>query len=196
MDEVTLVLGAIAFKDFEVSAGIRFGGRQRIVVHPLLGGGRVVDVLGRDDAEIQLEGIFSGVDATIRARMLDDLRSSGASVPLTWDIFFYTVVVREFKANYQNAVWIPYMARCTVVRDEAVAEVGQVVSVAAAVAADVAVGMAAALQAGVSFSFGSPSAPTSRSDADKDKCTPIHANKRKRNELSAGGCPNHLPSTS
>lgn len=160
MDEVTLVLGPIAFKDFEVSAGIRFGGRQRVAVHPLFGGGRVVDILGRDDAEIQLEGIFTGSDATLRACLLDELRTSGASIPLTWDIFFYTVIVREFQANYQNALWIPYAARCTVLRDEAAAVAEQVVSVTAAVAVDVATATADALQAGLSLNFGSPSAPT------------------------------------
>jgi hypothetical protein len=160
MDEVTLVLGPITFKDFEVSAGIRFGGRQRVAVHPLFGGGRVVDILGRDDAEIQLEGIFTGSDATLRACLLDELRTSGASIPLTWDIFFYTVIVCEFRANYQNALWVPYVARCTVLRDETAAVAEQVVSVTAAVTADVAIGIADALLAGLSLSFASTSAPT------------------------------------
>jgi hypothetical protein len=160
MSEVTLVLGPITFKDFEISAGIRFGGRQRVAVHPLFGGGRVVDILGRDDAEIQLEGIFTGSDATLRACLLDELRTSGMSIPLTWDIFFYTVIVREFQANYQNTLWIPYVARCTVLRDEAAAVADQVVSLTAAVAADVASGTADALQAGLALSFASPSVPT------------------------------------
>ena len=160
MDEVTLVLGPISFRDFEVSGGVRFGGRQRVVVHPLFGGGRVVDILGRDDAEIQLEGIFSGADATLRARLLDELRSSGVRVALSWDIFFYTVIVREFKANYQNALWIPYFTRCTVLRDEAVAVIPHIVPVAATVADDVATAIAGALQAGLALNFGAPSTPT------------------------------------
>ena len=63
MADVTLLLGPVAFQDFEVPCGVNFGGRQRLALHRLPGGSRVIDALGRDDAQISFSGIFSGSDA-------------------------------------------------------------------------------------------------------------------------------------
>lgn len=138
MSEIAFVLGPIVFQDFEVSAGIGWGGEQRLAIHKLPGGARVIDALGRDDAEITVCGIFSGQDATLRARLLDEMRASGAVLPLTWDVFFYSVVVRDFQADYRNGYWIPYRLCCTVLRDEASALVETALSLAGSVIADVA----------------------------------------------------------
>ena len=135
MPDVALVLGPIVFADFEVSSGIGFGGRQRLAVHQLPGGERVVDALGRDDAEIVISGIFSGHDATLRARALDELRSTAVTLPLTWDVFFYSVVIRELHADYRNAFWIPYRLTCTVLRDEASALIETALSISASLLA-------------------------------------------------------------
>lgn len=145
MSDIGFILGPVAFQDFEVSAGIGFGGQQRLAVHKLPGGVRVIDALGRDDAEITVSGIFTGEDATLRARLLDELRASGAPLPLTWDVFFYSVVIHDFQADYQNGFWIPYRLCCTVLRDEASALIETAVSLAGSVLADV--GAAAGLAA-------------------------------------------------
>ena len=108
MSNISFILGPVVFQDFEAAAGIAFGGQQRLVVHTLPGGVRVIDALGRDDAEITVAGTFSGQDATLRARLLDELRVSGATLPLTWDVFFYNVVIRDFQADYRNGYWIPF----------------------------------------------------------------------------------------
>ena len=50
----------IVFQDFELPSGINFGGRQRLALHRLPGGSRVIDALGRDDAQISFAGIFTG----------------------------------------------------------------------------------------------------------------------------------------
>lgn len=114
-----LLLGPVAFQDFEIPSGINFGGKQRLALHRLPGGSRVIDALGRDDAQIGFSGVFAGSDATLRARSLDELRVAGIALPLTWDIFFYTVLIADFYADYRNGWWIPYHIICTVVRDEA-----------------------------------------------------------------------------
>ena len=119
MSDVALVLGPVLFRDFEIPSRINFGGRQRVAVHALPGGERVIDVLGRDDAQINFAGIFSGVDATLRARALDELRSEGLAMALTWDVFFYTVLITELQADYHNGWWVPYHIVCTVLQDEA-----------------------------------------------------------------------------
>lgn len=59
MSDIVLVLGPIAFADFEIPERIRFGGNQRLAVHQLPGGRRVVDALGRDDGEICWSGVFT-----------------------------------------------------------------------------------------------------------------------------------------
>ncbi|MCB5944118.1 hypothetical protein [Acidocella sp. KAb 2-4] len=60
MSKVTLTLGGVAFRDMEVPEAIGFGGRQRVAVQELLGGGRAVQVLGVDEGVITFSGIFSG----------------------------------------------------------------------------------------------------------------------------------------
>ena len=151
MSGIALILGPVVFQDFEAAAGIRFGGEQRVVVHKLPGGDRVIDAMGRDDADITLSGTFSGPDCTLRARMLDELRVGGNALPLTWDIFFYTVVIRDFQADYRNSYWIPYRLVCSVLRDEAAALVETALSLAGSVAADLAAAAGQALS-GIDFS--------------------------------------------
>lgn len=138
MSDITLVLGPIVFHDYEVPSGIRFGGAQRLIVHQLAGGGRVIDALGRDDMDICFEGVFAGSDATLRARALDELRALGSVLPLTWDVFFYSVIVRQFVADYTTRWWIPYRLACTVLRDEAAALVQAAVTLATQVVTDLA----------------------------------------------------------
>jgi uncharacterized protein YciI len=119
MSNVILTLGGVPFQDFEVPEQIRFGGGQRLAVHDLIGGGRVVDALGDDAGEISFAGIFSGSDAAARAQALDAARALGAAVPLVWDGFYYTVVIAEFAAEYAKPWWIPFALRCAVVLDPA-----------------------------------------------------------------------------
>lgn len=152
MSEFGLLLGPIAFQDFEVPSGIRFGGRQRLAVHRLMGGGRVIDALGQDDADISFCGTFSGSNATVRARMLDELRIAGQPLQLTWDVFFYTVFIGHFEADYQNRWWIPYQIGCTVLRDEADVLAAAVSSLATLALADLGTACTQAMAAGVDLS--------------------------------------------
>jgi hypothetical protein len=152
MSDIVLLLGPVTFTDFEVPAGITFGGEQRLALHRLPGGTRVIDALGRDDAALTFTGIFSGSDATLRARAIDELRSLGLPLPLTWDIFFYSVVIDNFQADYRNSNWIPYRISCTVIRDEAAALIEAAVSLTTSTLADVSTAFASAASAGVNLS--------------------------------------------
>lgn len=138
MSDIVLILGPIAFQEFELPSGINFGGRQILAVHRLPGGTRIIDAVGRDDSLISFEGIFTGSNATLRARTLDALRVAGIPLQLNWDVFFYTVLIAEFAADYQNGWWIPYRIVCTVLQDEASIIASAAVSLTAAVLADVA----------------------------------------------------------
>ncbi len=165
MSDIILVLGPIAFGEFEIPEQIRFGGFQRLAVHQLPGGQRIIDALGRDDCEITWSGAFTGEYATSRARLLDVLRVQGGALPLTWDVFFYSVVIASFEAEYRKSWWIPYRITCTVLRDEAEAIVETVTSLAVQTISDLGVASGLAAVGGVDLSaaqsaMGAPNATT------------------------------------
>ena len=149
MAEGTLLLGPILFQDFELPERVRWGGSQQLTVHRLPGGVRVIDSMGRDDADIVWSGVFSGGDAAVRARALDLMRAEGGSWLLTWDWFFYTVVIARFDVDYARSNWIPYRITCKVVRDEAAALMETAVSLTTSVLGDLA--SAQGLGSGVAF---------------------------------------------
>ena len=118
MSNFSLTLGPVAFVGFELPSSITLGGAQRLAIHRLPGGVRIIDALGPDPADISFSGIFSGPDAADRARQLDTIRMAGAALPLAWDAFLYTVILERFEADYRSPWWIPYRISCAVIRDE------------------------------------------------------------------------------
>ena len=114
MSTPRLTLGPIVFREFEVPPAIQLGGRQRLAVHRLSSGRRVIDALGPDDSAITFSGVLSGSTASFRAHELDALRSIGQSLVLSWDSFVYQVVIESFDASFRNAWWIPYRISCAV----------------------------------------------------------------------------------
>jgi hypothetical protein len=127
--ETTLVLGAFTFASLEIPEEIVIGGTQRLSIHELVGGTRIIDAMGRSDHQLAWSGLLlgSGKDvngnlvasaATDRARYLDTLRASGVPQLLTWAAFNYLVVVREFTANYKKSFHIPYHIVCEVIADQ------------------------------------------------------------------------------
>ena len=113
-----VLLGPILLQGFEIPQQITWGGRQKLAIHTLPGGDRVIDSLGRDDIDISWSGVFSGPTASSRARTVDRMRADGATWPLTWSTFFYSVVIKSFAVDYTRANWLPYQISCTVLRDE------------------------------------------------------------------------------
>lgn len=133
-----LQLGPISFQDFELPSRIRFGGEQRLAVHVLPGGARIVDAMGRDDADIGWEGAFSGADAADRARAVDLMRAQGGVWTLAWEAFCYLVVIASFDAAYEHSNWVPYKISCKVLQDLAQSPTTIAPSVATDVLADLA----------------------------------------------------------
>jgi hypothetical protein len=138
MSNISLTLAGVAFQDFEVPEQIRFGGVQRLAVHELIGGGRVVDALGDDPGEISFTGIFSGSDASARAQILDAACALGATIALVWDEFYYSVVIAEFTASYTKPWWIPFAIRCAVVVEPGAALAALVAPAASLISGDLA----------------------------------------------------------
>ena len=112
-----LTLGDVVFDGFEVPANVRFGGAQRAVVHKLLGGGRAIDTMGRDDHSLVWSGILSGSNASDRARALDAMRVTGNVLSLAWDSFCYDVIVGDLSFEFCSPWWITYKIACVVLTD-------------------------------------------------------------------------------
>ncbi len=126
-----LTLGNIQLDGFEVPASIAFGGAQRTAVHKLLGGARVIDTMGRDDAALAWHGVLTGSAAGDRAHTLDAMRAAGNVLSLAWDSYCYDVVISRLQLKYCSPWWITYEIECTVLLDLA-----QGVDVTAASVAD------------------------------------------------------------
>jgi len=168
MSKASVILGLVLFQDFEIPGQINFGGRQALAIHRLPGGGRVIDAMGRDDAEITFSGIFSGPDATRRARMLDGMRAAGQTQPLSWDVFSYAVVIRNFQADYRAGNWIPFFLACSVLRDEAASVVEVPLPLAELILNDIGVAAAIGVDLGQAIrALAEPDATT--------RGTPAHA---------------------
>jgi hypothetical protein len=114
---VVLTLGSIVFQDFEIPQEMPFGGSHMLVVKKLVGGDRVIDAMGRDDAEKAWSGRFRGSLAEGKARTLDQLRIGGQQQLLTWSSLRYLVVIDKFEARFQSPMEIPYSISCTVIQD-------------------------------------------------------------------------------
>ena len=131
-----LTLGGLDLDGFEVPASVRFGGAQRAAVHKLLGGGRVIDVMGRADKALSWSGILSGADAGDRARTFDAMRVAGGVLALAWDAFCYDVVITLLDLDYCNPWWITYKIECTVLSDLAQSALVQAPDVVSSILAD------------------------------------------------------------
>lgn len=115
--DTTVNLGQFQFALFEIPAKIKWGGSQRTIVHELVGGTRVIDAMGRADRALEWSGLFQGPNATERAKFLDTLRAKGVAQNLTFGKFSYSVIVKEFDADYERFYQIPYSISCEVIAD-------------------------------------------------------------------------------
>jgi hypothetical protein len=112
---MALILGGFTFTDYAIPEQVPQGGDHHLVVHKLIGGNRVVDAMGPDDADISWSGRFQGPGSTGKAMALDGLRKAGAQLPLVVDSQFYTVAIKKFEWDYQRPYQILYRITCVVV---------------------------------------------------------------------------------
>lgn len=110
--------GPFQFLGAEVPEQITFGGAQMLCTHRMIGGLRIVDAMGADDAPLSWSGLFLYNGAAQRADFLNYIRSSGLQCKLTWGGRQYQVIVSEFKADYKYPFKIPFTITCEVVADE------------------------------------------------------------------------------
>ena len=114
-----VTLGTFEFTNFEVPEQMPWGGAQKLNVHKMPGGARVIDNMGRDDHAITWAGVFLGSDHASRAAALNSLRLQGQPLPLAWGPHFRTVVISDFspvtvgpgRTNYSITVEILYVVQ-------------------------------------------------------------------------------------
>ncbi|NRH24657.1 hypothetical protein A8L51_12780 [Pantoea stewartii] len=113
-----LTLGEFEFMEFEVPERIAFRGSQKTVQHQLIGGRRIIDVLGTEYEPITWSGVITGPEASSRVSALERMRDMGHPVVLTLDDYRFTVVITSFSPVYEFVRRRPYTIEVAVVRNE------------------------------------------------------------------------------
>ncbi|GBQ94567.1 hypothetical protein ACFFGF_06965 [Asaia lannensis] len=102
LDRATPVtLGDLVLSGPEVPDTLVMGGKQILVVHRLLGGGRVIDAVGNDPARLVLSGRFIGPLATRRARRVEAMRQAARVLSFSVADLAADVWIAEFSWAYQ-----------------------------------------------------------------------------------------------
>lgn len=110
-----LTLGGFSFDGYSTPSHMMGGGKQSMVVHKLLGGGRVIDTLGPDEANIVWSGFFFSNTAYNDCLTLDGMRAAGAVLPLIWGSQFRSVIIESFIYKVRRLpVWVEYEISCMV----------------------------------------------------------------------------------
>jgi|HubBroStandDraft_1064217.scaffolds.fasta_scaffold06338_5 hypothetical protein len=112
MSTSLLMLGSFSFEGLEAPESILLKTKHRLVVHRLGSGSSSIDSLGEDTEVVSFRGIFTGTNATARSRMIEQIRSQGTPVNLTWNSKTLSVVIRDFELNYSSNQWITYKLSC------------------------------------------------------------------------------------
>lgn len=123
MADVTLELrhadlGTFTFAGYEIPEMIAVRGKQKVTTHELVGGARVVDVLGSVNDPIGWKGRFQGPLAQERARDLDILRLSGDSIELAFGAWAFDVVITSLQLDFERFYQIPYTIECLVLENK------------------------------------------------------------------------------
>lgn len=97
-----LIVGETEFTGLEVPESLTVGGKQQVVVHKLVGGRRVVDVLGVDYDNLTWSGWMTGPTAGTRTTALEKMRDAGATLTFNMDGYYFSVVVADFKSRFEH----------------------------------------------------------------------------------------------
>ncbi len=97
-----LIVGDVEFTGLEVPESVAVGAKQKLVVHKLVGGRRVVDVLGLDYKNIGWSGWMTGATAGDRVTELEALRDAGQPLTFNMDGYYFSVIIEEFEARFEH----------------------------------------------------------------------------------------------
>jgi len=113
-----LMLGDFEFMEFEVPEQVVIHGRQKTVQHQMIGGHRIIDVLGTEYEPLTWSGTITGSQAGERVSALERMRDAGHPVLLTLDDYRFTVVITAFSPVYAFVWRRPYSIEVAIVRNE------------------------------------------------------------------------------
>jgi len=85
-----------------VPEAINLGARQQAVTHKLVGGRRIVDVLGLEYDNLNWSGWLLGDNASTRADQLQALCDAGAPQTFSLDHYAFTVLVAGFAIRFEH----------------------------------------------------------------------------------------------
>lgn len=114
-----VVLGDFEFLDFEVPERIAIPGRQKTVLHQMIGGKRTVDVLGIEYDPLSWSGIITGSQSGDRVSALERMRDAGEQLTLTLDNYSFTVVITSFTPVYEFIYRRPFTIEVAIVSNNA-----------------------------------------------------------------------------
>jgi hypothetical protein len=114
-----LVLGDFEFLDFEVPERLALPGRQKTVLHQMVGGKRVIDVLGVEYDPLTWSGVITGSESGDRVKALERMRDAGEQLTLTLDDYSFKVVITSFTPVYEFIYRRPYSIEVAIVANNA-----------------------------------------------------------------------------
>jgi hypothetical protein len=97
-----LIVGDVEFTGLEVPESVTVGAKQQLVVHKLVGGKRVVDVMGVDYDNMSWSGWMTGATAGDRVTELETLRDAGLPLTFNMDGYYFSVVIQAFSARFEH----------------------------------------------------------------------------------------------
>ena len=168
-----LRLGSFTFARGEVPEGIAFGASQKLHVHTLVGGARVIDAMGAVPLRPEWSGWFVGPQALARARFLKRLAEAGQPLALRYGEFTYTVVIAAFSCEFRAGPNLPYSITLEVVSDHGAAGVAAGLPGLAQDLAGAAAGAAAIGDGGLMAAVGAVTAAVAASDGTPAGMRPV-----------------------
>lgn len=111
------ILDSFVFEGFEEPTEVVFGKEQAAYKHVLIGGGRIIDLMGAGDPDITFSGYFTGFQAPLRARYLETLCQQGTTLTLRTNIFSKDVVISKFTFGQHEKWPVQYTITLQVIQD-------------------------------------------------------------------------------
>jgi hypothetical protein len=151
-----LTIGPMQLSGMELPEAMPVGGKQVVGVQMMVGGGLCLDAMGAVENSIWWSGKFTGPGRSVRVRLMDAIRKSGAVVTLAWDVFSYQVIVAEFAADTRSVDPVPYKITCIVLQDNSAPKGNTLTSLVSQVVADISSGNVAGAVSSLSVGVAAP----------------------------------------
>lgn len=110
-------IGGVTLDSWETPEQICLTAAQKLNKHVLIGGQRQIDAMGPDPDPIKWSGRARGANATGDMMAIRAMTIAGAAVPLTWNQFYFLVIIKRFDPHYQRPIEWTYEIEVEIVDD-------------------------------------------------------------------------------